>query len=386
MFAYGIFKVIYAPRKAFREIIQNPKYFGPILIMVLFIIANSGFFYLLSSKTYVEQTVPMSKQLDEWTQNSTLWNSTSGTTIEDNHNDYISGTVYGKKSIEFSIVNSTQISMQLSNIGPVNCTGSKGYRNVSFRIKQIDPEVTPENVTFYLFSASPSFFYYNFTHGFSNSTIDVWSNFTIPLETADWLKSSTDADWGNITGLRLEFAWPENSNITLLIDGLFFRGVFKLFTENDVSLILNVSMRGLTQFVIRWVILGGLIFLMIKGLGGKSVWKPALIVVGFALVTMCMQAVISLIVFANLRPLYYPFEFVGGVKGESEVAYNKILEETWLYSQVYGYLQIIVYAWTIVLCSIAVRLLTEFSWTKTVLIASVAYFVSILAESFILAF
>jgi hypothetical protein len=387
LFAYGILKVIYAPHKAFREILENPKYIGPVLIMILFLIANSGFYFVLSSKTYIEQTLPTGEDFDVWTENASLWNATSGTLIQNNYSDYINGTFYGNKSIQFTLINYTKISMQLSNIGPVNCTGSSDYKSLSIRIKILEPEATPENVTIYLFSTTSDFFYSSLTGNFTNSTTNkLWNNLTIPLETTDWSKSSTTANWGNITGLKLEFEWLQPSNMTLLVDGLFFRGVYKLFTQNDAAFILNISTRAVTQFIIRWVILGGLVFLMIKGLGGKSAWKPALILAGFSLITMFIQSAVSLVMFTGLPTLYYPLEFIGGTKGESQAAYNKILEQTWLYSQVYGYFQIIVYAWTIILCAIAVRRLAEFSLVRCLLIASVAYFVSILAESFILAF
>jgi hypothetical protein len=35
-----VFRILYAPHKAFKEIIQNPKYVGPILVMILFIGAS----------------------------------------------------------------------------------------------------------------------------------------------------------------------------------------------------------------------------------------------------------------------------------------------------------------------------------------------------------
>ncbi|MDI6847067.1 MAG: hypothetical protein QMD23_02910, partial [Candidatus Bathyarchaeia archaeon] len=84
--------------------------------------------------------------------------------------------------------------------------------------------------------------------------------------------------------------------------------------------------------------------------------------------------------------LYYPLELIGGVEGEFEIAYSKILEETWLVSQIIKYVQIAVYVWTIALCAIATRLLAEFSWSKSFLVATVAYFASMLAENFILGF
>jgi len=99
-----------------------------------------------------------------------------------------------------------------------------------------------------------------------------------------------------------------------------------------------------------------------------------------------VQAIVNIAAFSTLPALYYPLELTGGVKGESEIAYSKLLEETWLVSLINRYLQIIVYMWTILLSAIVIRLLTEFSWIKSFLIATVAYLVSILAESFILGF
>jgi hypothetical protein len=383
----NIFKVIYAPREAFKEIIQNPKYIGPILIMILFTVANMGYFYTIVSKTYVEQTLPTAEQLDKWTENATLWTRAAGVAVNDNFVDYINGTYYGNRSIEFSINNSKQISMQLSAIGPINCSGRDGYKNLYLRIKWTSPDDAPENATIYLFSATSSdYFYYNLTEKFSNSSRNVWNNLTIPLATESWLNNSADANWGNITGLKLEFAWLKNSNITLLVDGLFFGGIFKSQMENATSYMLNFSIVSFMQFTIRWVFLGGLLYIMTKAFKAKTVWRPLLILVGFALITMFIQAVINVATLSTLPRLDYPLEFLGGVKGETENAYNKIIEKTLLASQISGYIQIAIIIWTIALCAIATRLLTEFSWSKSFLVATVAYFVTTLAQSFLLGF
>jgi len=382
----NIFKVIYAPREAFKEIIQNPKYIGPILIMILFAAANMGYVYTIVSKTYVEQTLPTAEQLDKWTENSTFWTRAPGVAVKDNFVDYINGTYYGNRSIEFSINNSKQIFMQLSAIGPINCSGQDGYKNLYLRIKRTSPDDTPENATIYLFSATSSdYFYYNLTEKFSNSARNVWNNLTIPLDSPLW-NSSANADWGNITDLELEFAWLNDSNIILLVDGLFFGGIFKSEAENATSYMLNFSIVSFMQFTIRWVFLGGILYIMTKAFRAKTVWRPLLILVGFALVTMFVQAVINVAAFSTLPRLDYPLEFLGGVKGETENAYNKIMEKTLLVSQISGYIQIAIIFWTIALCAIATRLLTEFSWSKSFLVATVAYFVTTLAQSFLLGF
>lgn len=391
MSAYGtlknIFKVIYAPQRTFREIMQNPKYIGPLLILIFFTVANTGFIYIMISKTHVEETLPIAEERDRWTENRTFWTQTPGVNITENDVDYINGTYYGNKSIEFSIVNSNFISMQLNDIGPVDCSEQEGYKNLSLRIKQISPESNPENVTIYLFSSTSSdYFQSNLTENFSNSTSGIWNNLTIPLGTERWLKASA-ADWGNIKGITLEFTWSNDYNITLLVDGLFFRGIFTSLAESaSTAYMLNFSLLYVMQFVIQWVILSGLIYIMTKAFGAKTVWRPLLILVGFALVTLFVQAIVNLAAFSTLPALYYPLELIGGVKGESEIAYSKLLEETWLVSMINRYLQVIVYMWTILLSAITIRLLAEFPWIKSLLIATVAYLVSILAESFILGF
>jgi len=376
-----IFKVIYAPHKAFKEIIQNPKYIGPILIMILFIIANVGFVYAAITKTYVEQTLPTASKLDEWTENSTLWTPTP--TV--NYNDYINGTYYGNKSIEFSIVNSMQVSMQLIDIGPINCSGQDGYKSMSIRMKWTSPDDEPNNVILYLFSSSQSdYFYYDLTENFTSSYNNVWNNLTMPLESEQWSNSGADARWNNINGLKFEFTWLNNSDITILIDGLFFRGVFESLAENASSYMLNFSLSAFMQFTIKWVLLSGILYIMSKAFGAKTVWKPLLVLVGFALITLFVQTIINATTYATSPTLYYPLELIGGVSGESDIAYNKILEETWLVSQVTSYVQIAVWVWTIALCAVALRLLVEFSWAKSFLVSTVAYFVGMLVESFIL--
>ena len=384
MFATDILKVIYAPHKAFKDIIQNPKYFGPILIVVLFIAASMGSTYAAISKTYIERTLPDGKLLDEWTENSTFWTSNAGITES---NDSLSGSYYGNKSIAFSITNNTEVWAQLKDIGPVNCSGPEGYSKLSFRIKWTNPEVKPENATIQLLSTSPSEYSYNLTGALSNFTYNVWNNLTLPIATDGWSNSSSAASWDNITGLKLDFAWVDSSNVTLLVDGVFFRGNFNSLVESaGTAFLVNYAFMAFTQILLVWVILTGLIYLMGRGLGGSVLWKPVLIVIGFTLVTMVVQSLVNTAAYLGSPTVYYPLELIGGVKGESEIAFNTILEQTWLVSEIMRFTQIAVYVWTIALCSLAVRFLTAFGWAKSLLIGTAAYLITLLAGSFLLGF
>jgi len=386
LFATDILKVIYAPHKVFRSIIQNPKYFGPILIVILFIAANMGSTYAAISKTYIEKTLPDGKLLDEWTENSTLWISNAGTPTESN--DSMSGSYYGNKSIALSTTNSTEVRGNLGNIGSVNCSGPDGYSKLSFRIKWTNPGTKPANASIQLLSTSPSeYFSYNLTETLTNFTYNVWNNLTLPIATDGWSNSSSAASWDNITGLKLDFAWVDSSNVTLLVDGVFFRGNFNSLLESaGTAFLVNYAFMAFTQILLVWVILTGLIYLMGRGLGGSVLWKPVLIVIGFTLVTMVVQSLVNTAAYLGSPTVYYPLELIGGVKGESEIAFNTILEQTWLVSQIMRFTQIAVYVWTIALCSLAVRFLTAFSWAKSLLIGTAAYLITLLAGSLLLGF
>jgi len=384
MFAYGIFKVIYSPFKAFKEIIEKPKYTGPVLIMILFVLANTGFSYVLLSKSHFDQITPTSSKLDEWTENCTLWTSSVG--APRCGADHISGALYGNKSIEFSVVNESQIWMRLNITDSLNCSDPNGYKKLSFRMKwNCTDEVKPNNATIYLFSTLSNYFYHNLTENFTESNENVWSNLTIPLESenAKWA-SNGDAAWGNINCLELEFTWLTSSNITLLVDGLFFHGVFKPLIETSSGYAFNYLLIGFMQFTIQWAVLGGLLYIISKMLGAKAVWKTSLTIAGFALITLFVQTAANTVAYASLPAIYYPLEMLGGVLGEGQTAYDQILEATQPVSQITSYIQLAMHVWTIFLCAIALRLLFEFSWMKSMLISALAYLLSVLAMSLIL--
>jgi hypothetical protein len=93
-----IAKVLYAPHKVFKQIIQNPKYAGAIIVFVLFVATQTAFYFSYYSKVYSEQTYPAGDQFGTLTQNSTLWTISSDAIISRNYDDLINSTLYGKRS------------------------------------------------------------------------------------------------------------------------------------------------------------------------------------------------------------------------------------------------------------------------------------------------
>jgi len=374
-----ILKVIYAPHKVFKEIIQNPRYLGPFILLIIFVVAQVGSSYVVASRSYIEQTLPTVDQKNVWTENATLWQATSGVIITNNYADFINGTYYGSSSIEFAVNDSKNIQMALKDLdGSVNC-GADGFKNISLRVKIVTPDIKPENVSLYLYSLSDSnFFYYDLTKAFSSSAVNVWNNITIPVGSGDWLSSNTAASWENITSLKMDFAWPSNSSIDLRIDGLFFRGNFKSPLEiYGSSYFASSALNAVTPFIFQWLLLTGLMYVIIKGLKGSVVWKPLMVAVGFALVAMVVQALILIVTYATLPNLYYPLEVLAGVPREFDVAYQVILNAIATVTLIGGIVQIAVYVWTVALGAIITRAITAFGWLKSILVSAAAFVVTV---------
>ena len=381
-----IIKVIYAPQKVFKEIVQNPKYLAPALVLILFVAAQLGASYAVLSKSYIEQSQPTGqKGGDIWTENATFWTANTGVAITNNYTDFINGTYYGNSSIQFNDSNITQILAKIVNLGQtINC-GANGFQNLSLRVNLVTPEAKPENVSLFLYSLSSSNFYYDLTDAFSNSTANVWNNITVPVGHGNWVSSSSSANWENITGLEIDFTWANNSNITLRIDGLFFRGLYKTPLETDAfSYLSSATLSAFTTFVLRWLVLTGLIYVLIKVFKGTVTWKPIMVAVGIALIVTAIQAVITIgIAEATLPNIYYPFEYFAGVSGETAVAFQNFSNTVALFNSVANYMQIAIYVWTFALDAIIVRALTAYTWGRTIVVSAASLLLTIIIGLFL---
>jgi hypothetical protein len=402
-----VLRVLYAPHKVFKDIIQDPKYWGPFVLLLIFVLAQVGSSYVVASRSYLEtsvpQTVPLSAQGDLWTENAAFWKANEGVTVRNNTVDYINST-YATTSIEFAASNASNVWMELNSLdGSVNC-GADGFKNVSLRVKQVAPDVQPENASIYLYSLNSSNFYYDLTQPFSSRDVNVWNNITLTVGSGDWLSSSADATWENITGLKMEFTWPSNSSITLRIDGLFFRGNFQdPFELYGSTYLISSALNAMAPFLFEWLLLTGLMYLLIKALKGNVVWKPLMVAVGFVLITIVIQYSIIAVVYTSLPSLFYPLEVLAGTPGEFEVAYQVILDEIASVNMVSYTLQLVVWMWTIALGTFIVRAITSdkkiaeqvsmgktaldttisgevtgFSWMKCLLVSGASFFLTII--------
>jgi hypothetical protein len=393
-------QVVYAPAKGFKKIIENPKYLGAFIVMVLFIASVVGFELVQFSKIYVENTVPEAGQMQSFL-NSTVWTSSSKVALKDNFADPFNYSIFiaalngeysmfGNSSLEMDAVNTNNIAASLSNQFNVNCNAPSGYQNLSLTLKQVAPSVAPQKATLTLYSINETNFYtYDFTSSLSSqSAIGVWNNLTIPLgRSASGWTSTGSPSWGNVTALQLSLTYPADSNITLRIGALFFRGQYQSPVQSSLGLLEQFLPSWAFWFILAWLVLTGVIYLLFYALKTTRVWKPIFVGTGFALVVMVIRQVVDLIAAAALPALYYPYDVTLGVRfnflgattysgvassltTQSQTVLKSINAATAGFGEVVLLLFAISYLWLVALCTTMIGTIKpEFSITKRFAVA-----------------
>ena len=418
-----IAEVIYAPAKALKKVIENPKYLAAIVVLILFIGLQFGYEYVQLSKTYVENTSPLIGELPMFT-NATLWNNGTAVVLNNNYGDYFNYTVYagtygfydlftnytnvpGPSSLEINATNSVNASAVLGspvlgdpgNVVNVSC-GADGFQNISAALKLVSPDSVPQNasLTLYSFGYSDSYTH-DLTSYLSNSSlIGEWENLTIPVgPSASGWTSSGSPTWDNITSLSLEFNYPSASNISVRVGALFFRGQYESPVQSaGLNIVISTLEEFSLQFVLTWLLVTGIIYLFFKGFKATILWKPLFVAVGLALTVMVIRALINFVAAFTLPTTYYPFDvafgtgsnvlgaisypsqYIGLLNMQSQSAANAIISATSGFGDLVLALFVVSYVWLGYLCYLIVSQLNPaFSMTKRISIAGVSVGITI---------
>jgi len=412
-----IAEVLYVPQKAFKKIVENPKYLGALIILLLFIGVEVGYEYAQFSRTYTENTSPTVDQLSMYS-NATLWRSAPTVNLTNNYNDFLNYSVYvaalgfpptssqgyfslyGNSSLEINATNTNTVTAALGNVFNVNCN-STGFQNVSMTIKPVQPNVAPKSAFLTLYSINDTNFYtYDLTSSLSSaSAVGVWNNLTIPVgpSASGWISTGTPT-WNNVTSLKLDFNYPTNSNITIRVSALFFRGQYQTPLQyNSTALLLQFLQLFSLQFILGWFLLTGLIYIFFKGLKTNVAWKPVFVALAFALVVMVIRGLVNLIAALTLPQVYYPFDVSLGVRFDyygavyypqeavhyltiaSQSAFSNIDALTSGFRFVTSAIFVVSYVWLGYLGTIIVGAVKpEFSMTKRIVISAVSVGVTLL--------
>ena len=372
-----VFEVLYSPVNAFRKIIEKPDFKGVLLVLVLVISSMIISQYIVASKLLLENRTP---ENDDWTEsliNQHKWVSNGSPSIDDA--DYQMGNVDGNHSIASSVLTETSIWMKITDIDSINCSETS-YNELFFWIKWTHEEgLSPSLGTLKLFSGSEdSYFEYNkITEHLASS--GEWTNTTLNVGPDQGWTSNNSPDWQSITGIEFRLDWSSSANLTMKIDGLFFRKFSSpLITGEFSTLLPSLLIQVVMNFAMNWILWAGILILVAKlfqeDLGR---WNVFFVIIGYSFIATVVYTLVSVVPLSTLPMLNVPLD---------ADAFNALLDASWrplLAYQLWLYIPVIGEVWIAALGAVVVRLLKETAWSKAATIATVAFAIRFLLRLFL---
>ena len=371
-----VFEVLYSPVNAFRKIIKKPDVKGVILILALVIISTVIVQSIVYSKFFLENRMP---ENDDWTEsrvNQHYWISNGLLSLDET--DYQMGNTDGNHSI-VSSVQAESVWMQTTDITSIDSSEETGYAELFFWIKWTHEEESAPNLgNLKLYSKGEnSYFETNITSLLAPN--GEWTNVTLNIGPNQGWTTTNSPDWQNITSAEFNLEWSSSANLTLKIDGLFFRKFSSpALTGEFSSLLLPILVEALLTFAINWILWSGILIIIGKlfqvDLGQ---WQVLLVIIGYVFIATFVYTLITAVPLSTLPPLNVPLE-----AGAFNAMINKVWGSLPAY-QVWLYLPLIGEVWIASLCAIVVRVMKDIPWSRTATIAVVAFGVRFLLRLFL---
>jgi len=372
-----VFEVLYSPVNAFRKIIEKPDFKGVLLVLLLVIASTVVFQLVYNSKQLYENRVP---EDDGWTEaltNSYSWVSNGLPSLDEA--DYKMGNSEGNHSVTSSVLNETSIWLKITDLDSINCSEEKGYSELFFWIKWTnEAETFPSSVTLKLFSGSEdSYFESDITNLLTSS--GEWTNTTLKVGSdQDW-SSSNSPDWQNITGIEFNLVWLDSTNVTMKVDGLFFRNFISPIEAIGFSVaMLSLFVSGALSVAMNWILWAGIVVIVSKLFGEElGKWNVLFIIVGHAFIVTAVYTLASALAFSSLPVLSLPLD------SDLQIA---VFNELWLSNIAYQVGTLILWVgevWIAALSAVVIRLMKNTTWGRAATIAAVAFGIRFILRFFI---
>ena len=366
MFVQEVFEVLYSPVKAFKKIIEKRDFKGVILVLVLVIASMLISQYVVASKLLVETRTP---ETDDWTEMLvTPHNWTSNGSPSWDAADYQMGNAEGNYSISSLATDNTTIWLKLTDIDPVNCS-EDAQKELFFWIKWVNEgESSPTSGTLKLFSGNEESYFESDITSFLTSSGE-WANVTLNVGSGKSWTSYNSPDWQSITGLKFELNWPSSANLTMKIDGLFFRQFVPYLDAVGTGGVIQITLISLGMpFIVDWMLWSAILLVVAKlfqeDLGR---WANLLVIIGYTYITYAVYTLLNTAFLASLPSINWYLN--------SSLA-QAALNELWVPLPAYTislYLPVIGSIWTALLAGVVVRLILDTNWRKALTIALVAF-------------
>lgn len=361
-----VFEVLYSPVNAFRKIIEKPDFKGVLLVLVMVISSMIVVQYVASSKILLENRLP---ENDDWTESLTNqhnWVSNGSPSIDDT--DYQMGNTDGNHSIASSVLTKTSIWLNITDIGSINCSET-GYNELFFWIKWTHEEgSSPSSGTLKLFSGSEDSYFESDITALLKSNGE-WTNATLNVGPDQGWTSNNSPDWQSITGIEFILDWSSSANLTMKIDGLYFRKYVPFIEVAGIGGVIELVLINIAlPFAMDWI-LWSVILVIVAKLFQEDLgrWNVFVVIIGYSFIVTFVYNLINLAAIASLPPLNLPLD-----TALATVAINEVWVPLLGY-QVSIYLPLIGSIWIAALGAVVVRLLVQTSWGKAVVISAVAF-------------
>jgi hypothetical protein len=364
-----IFEVLYSPVKGFKKIIEKPDFKAVILVLALVIASMVISQYVVASKLNLETRTP---ENDDWTETLTnQHNWTSNGVLLLDATDYMIGNTDGNHSISSSVTAET-VWLKLTDIGSINCS-EDDETELFFWIKWINEgELSPTNGSLKLFSGSEDSYFEADIASLLGSSRE-WANATLNVGSNQGWISNNSPDWQSITGIEFKLDWSSSANLTLKIDGLFFRKFVSLVATGEFNALLpSIIIQAVLSVSMDLLIWSAILLIVAKVFQEElGAWAKLVVVVGYSYITAVVYTLVSAAFISTFPPI--------NAYLDAAILQN-VLNELWVplaAYQVYLYLPLVGSVWLALLASVIVRLLTQTTWRKALLIGAVAFGIKI---------
>lgn len=372
-----VFEVLYSPVNAFRKIIEKPDLKGVLLVLLLVIASTVVFQLVYNSKQLYENRAP---EDDGWTEaltNSYSWISNGLPSLDEA--DYKMGNSEGNHSVTSSVLNETSIWLKITDFDSVNCSGEKGYNELFFWIKWVnEAETFPSSGTLRLFSGSEDSYFESTITEFSSSSGE-WTNATLKVGSDQAWSLNNSPDWQNITAIEFRLVWLDAANLTMKVDGLFFRNFVSPIEALGFSgAMLSLFVSGALSVAMNWILWAGIVVIVSKLFGEElGRWNVLFIIIGYAFIVTAVCTLVSALAFSSLPVLSLPLD------SDLQIA---VFNEAWLPNLAYQVGTLILWVgevWIATLSAVVIRLMKNTTWGRAATIAVVAFAVRFILRLFI---
>ncbi len=371
---YAVFKVLYSPVKAFKEIVEKPDFKGVLLILILFLSFAAIGQYVVYSKIFLLTETPDD---DDWTESTSLWTSNGLLSLDD------ANYRAGNYSVRASVTNRTNIWMKMLDIGPFDCSENEGYETLFFWVNWTGAS-SISNATLRLFSESDvRYFELDITGSIANSRAE-WSNATIKVgpKNQDWTTIDSPK-WTNVTGVEFKLEWLTSANLTLKIDDLHFQRHVSFLEKEAIGTeaIVSFLIQAAVTFFMNWILWSLILFMVAKLFreeGGPLM--RFFVIIGHVFMVFVVYMIASVAVVSLLPNLNFPLKTLPATEAEANT-WNTLIEETWGPNWAYWgylilsglYLPFVRELWIMALCTVAIRPLLNITWGKALGISLITF-------------